>query len=204
MAGEAGESKLQTLIRAIVDGDTRAALRALAGAPELARARAGETHFFEEIRHYVYAGDTALHLAAAARRPEVARKLIAAGADIAAKNRRGAEPLHYAADAIPGEAGWDPDAQVAVIDALLAAGADPNAGDKGGVTPLHRAVRNRCADAVKALLRGGADPQQKNKSGSTAVTLASLTTGRSGSGSPEAREQQEQILRLFREKRLAR
>jgi ankyrin repeat protein len=42
---------------------------------------------------------------------------------------------------------------------LIEAGADPNPTDKSGVTPLHRAVRTRCAAAVKALLEAGADPR---------------------------------------------
>ena len=63
--------------------------------------------FFTEIAHYLYAGDTALHMAAAAFRRPVAELLVAHGADCRARNRRGAEPLHYAADANH----WDPAAQ---------------------------------------------------------------------------------------------
>ena len=70
---------------------------------------------------------------------------------------------------------------------LVAAGADPNAVDQGGVTPLHRAVRNRCAAAVRALLDGGADARRKNKRGSTPMQLATQNTGRGGTGSPEAK-----------------
>ena len=40
------------------------------------------------------------------------------GADVRARNRRGAEPLHYAADGAPGSDRWDPDAQYAVIEFL--------------------------------------------------------------------------------------
>jgi hypothetical protein len=78
--------------------------------------------------------------------------------------------------------------------ARTAAAPDPNSGEKGGVTPLHRAIRNRCAGAVEALLEGGADPRRKNGSGSTPRELAEWTTGRGGSGSAEAREQQAQIV----------
>ena len=60
--------------------------------------------FFVEIAHYLYVGDTALHMAAAAFRRPVAELLVVHGADCRAKNRRGAEPLHYAADANR----WDP------------------------------------------------------------------------------------------------
>jgi ankyrin repeat protein len=80
----------------------------------------------------------------------------------------------------------------------VAAGADPNAVDQGGVTPLHRAVRNRCAAAVRALLDGGADARRKNKRGSTPMQLATQNTGRGGTGSPEAKAQQQEIVRLLK------
>jgi hypothetical protein len=65
------------------------------------------------------------------------------------------------------------------------------------VTPLHRAVRNRCAAAVRALLDGGADARRKNKSGSTPLQLATLTTGKQGSGSVEAKAEAQEIARLL-------
>jgi len=80
-----------------------------------------------------------------------------------------------------------------------ARGADPNAVDKSGVAPLHRAVRNRCALAVRALIEGGADPRAPNRNGSTPMLLATLNTGKSGSGSPGAKEQQREILRILEE-----
>jgi hypothetical protein len=48
---------------------------------------------------------------------EIARGLIAAGADVRAKNRRGAEPLHYAADGMPGSRTFNPHAQAATVAA---------------------------------------------------------------------------------------
>ena len=63
-----------------------------------------ETYFLGAIRHYVYGGDTALHIAAAAHQRELAESLVTRGADVRARNRRGAEPLHYAADGSPGGA----------------------------------------------------------------------------------------------------
>jgi ankyrin repeat protein len=83
------------------------------------------------------------------------------------------------------------------VASLIASGADPNATDVGGVTPLHRAVRTRCAAAVGALLDGGADARRMNKSGSTPIKLATQNTGRGGSGSVEARAQQQEIVRLL-------
>jgi hypothetical protein len=98
---------------------------------------------------------------------------------------------------MPGSATWDPHAQARTIARLIAAGADPNAPDEGGATPLHKAVRTRCAAAVKALIDGGADPRCKNKSGSTALRLAQVNSGRGGSGSAEAKAEQQEILRLL-------
>jgi len=68
------------------------------------------------------------------------------------KNRRGAEPLHYAADGAPGSRNWNPQAQAEMITLLISSGANPNALDKSGVAPLHRAVRQRCAGAVDFTL----------------------------------------------------
>jgi ankyrin repeat protein len=155
-----------------------------------------KTFFFTGIRHYMFAGDTALHMAAAAFCRPVAELLVSHGADCRAKNRRGAEPLHYAADANR----RDPAAQADMIEYLTSIGADPNAVDRSGVGPLHRAVRTRSLSAVRALLDNGANPQQANKSGSTPLHLAVETTGRSGSGSDEARREQVGIIRLLMER----
>jgi hypothetical protein len=200
-------ASLMDLMRAIVADDAETSSRLLDASPDLASAaltegatRQGATdYWFEEIGHYVYNGDTALHVAAAAYRHAIAHELIDAGADVRARNRRGAEPLHYAADGGPGSLSWNPEAQAATIAVLIAASADPNATDNSGVAPLHRAVRTRCTGAVRALLEAGADIRRKNKSGSTPLRLAMLTTGRGGSGSAEAKAQQVEIVRLLKE-----
>jgi hypothetical protein len=189
------------LVRAIVVGDTMKVFGLIAVSPDRVRARAavgaarqtGAPYFFEEIKHYLYAGDTALHMAAAGFKSEIVQELIDRGADCSAKNRRGAEPLHYASDANT----WNPGAQAATIECLLRAGANPNAVDKSGVLPLHRAVRTRCVAAVQALLAGGADPRGRNSNGSTPLHLAVQPTGRGGSGAPHAVEQQRQIILLL-------
>ena len=199
------ESELWQLLRAIASGDRPRASRLLLASPGLASeatavgaTRAASTSYFvEEIQHYVYAGDTPLHVAAVAYRTDIARELVRRGADVNARNRRGAQPLHYACDGQPASASWAPRAQAAVIAYLLGAGADPNATDKSGVTPLHRAVRTRCASAVRVLLAHGADPLRQNGNGSTALDLAVRTTGRGGSGSVAAREQQRLIVQLL-------
>ena len=196
--------RLLSLARAIARKDARV-LDRLRSSPALATAvfaggatrESAREYFLEPIAHYVYAGDTLLHVAAATYAIDVAKALVAAGAEVRARNRRGAEALHYAADGGPGHERWDPQAQAAMVAFLIEAGADPNALDKSGVAALHRAARTRCTGAVRALLAGGADLRLKNKSGSTPLDLASATTGRGGSGSAEAKREQEQILALL-------
>ena len=151
-------------------------------------------YFLIPIRHYVYAGDTALHVAAAAHSLDLAESLVAQGAEVRARNRRGAEPLHYAADGRLDTDDWESSAQREVISYLIDAGADPDALDKSGVAPLHRAVRTRSSGAVGALIERGADPLLMNKSGSTPLHLAVQTTGKSNSGSQVAREEQHRII----------
>src|SRR4051794_10786314 len=184
------------LIETVIAGDSARASELIAANPALTMAALGRGNdvFFEAITHYVYGGDTALHAAAAGYRSEIMHELLARGAEVDARNRRGAQPLHYAADGHPDSQGWNPVAQAATIAALIDAGADPNARDKSGVAPLHRAVRTRCAAAVAALLDGGADPSLPNLSGSTPLDLAGHTTGRGGSGSDEAKAQQAEII----------
>ena len=196
---------LQKLLQAIASRDRRSVSRLLAESPSLARmtVRVGATrggaidYFFKEVMHYAYAGDTPLHMAAAAYQRDVAAELLLLGANVNARNRRGAEPLHYAADGIPGSPWWAPDAQYAVVEFLIGAGANPNSEDKSGVAPLHRAVRTRCTPAVRALLSNGADVLRRNKSGSTPLHLAVQNTGRGGTGSAVSRKEQTEIIRLL-------
>jgi Ankyrin repeats (3 copies)/Ankyrin repeat len=190
-------------VTAVADGDIEQVARALAASPALATAaaevgatrQASAAFFLDRIGHYLYAGDTALHMAAAGFRHPVASLLVTHGADCRSRNRRGAEPLHYAADG-----NQDPIAQARTIEYLISVGADPNALDRSGVSPLHRAVRTRSSSAVRALLDGGANPRRPNKAGSTPLHLAVQTTGRGGSGSPRAREEQAIIVMLLLER----
>ena len=203
--GDAQEHALQALLRAIASRDRSMTSRLLAESPLLARRaiKVGATRkeasafHFDEIGHYVYAGDTALHVAAAAYERDIAEELLSKGANVSARNRRGAEPLHYAADVAPASDAWNPDAQYAIVEFLIRAGANPNSLDKSGVAPLHRAVRTRCTAAVRALLVNGADALARNKSGSTPLHLAVQNTGRGGSGSAASREEQTKIIRLL-------
>jgi ankyrin repeat protein len=197
------DNDFMTLVRSIVSGDSAKVRDIVAASPDLVRRpavigasrEAASQYFFPEIRHYLYGGDTALHIAGAAFKFELAQFLIDHGASCAARNRRGAEPLHYASDCNT----WNPAAQVATIECLIRAGAHPDATDKSGVAPIHRAVRTRCAAAVQALLSGGATANLPNKNGSTPLHLAVQNTGRGGSGRPEAIEQQRQIILVLLE-----
>ena len=51
---------------------------------------------------------------------------------------------------------------------------------------------------VRALI-DGADPRTPNRDGSTPLLLATRNSGRGGSGSPEAKAQQKEILSLLME-----
>jgi len=196
-------SSFLDFVRVVVAGDLEEVSRRLVARPALATMAADSgatrqepsTFFFTNIAHYLYQGDTALHMAAAAFRCPVAELLVAHAADVHAKNRRGAQPLHYAADANR----FEPDRQAETIAYLLSIGADPNALNKDGVAPLHRAVRTRSLAAVQALL-DGAKPRLPNQAGSTPLHLAVQTTGRGGTGSSLAREQQAAIVRLLLER----
>ena len=189
----------RVLFEAIITDD-RAAVRSLvrADAAAMARATAKEGWLERRIDHWIYAGDTGLHLAAAGYRVEIALCLLAAGADPnAANNHRSGRPLHYAADGYVISANWNPKLQVATIQLLVEAGAEIDAPDKNGATALHRAVRTRCAAAVRALLDAGADPTIRNKPGSTPFHLAAQNTGRGGSGAETAKQAQREIIQIF-------
>jgi ankyrin repeat protein len=195
----AGTMDLTRLLAAIANLDHSAAADLLNAAPSLATATLArrDEFFLAERLAQVYEGDTALHAAGFSYDPEMARDLITRGADIRARNRRRAEPLHAAVTGAPGSASWNPARQRDVILYLIEAGADPNAAAAGGVTPLHRAVRNRCSAAVGALLGAGADARLQNDRGSTAADLAHQATGRGGTGSAAAKAEQRIIIELL-------
>src|SRR5688572_16921987 len=175
---------MRELISAIVDDDATAAKRLLqADAGLVSRPIRTAKLYDSGIFHWIYVGDTVLHLAAAGYRVEIVRLLLRSRADPnVAKNRRKSSPLHYAADGFITGPAWDAKRQVKTIDCLLQNGADIQLQDMNGATPLHRAVRTRCAAAVSFLLKAGSDPTTRNKSGSTPFHLAVQNTGRGGSG----------------------
>jgi Ankyrin repeats (3 copies)/Ankyrin repeat len=188
-----------------IASDSLEARRQLDASPDLATSslRVGasrqdpETYFLKSIRHYVYAGDTALHIAAASLQRDLAELLVEHGARVRVRNRRGAEPLHYAADSSPEISESSHGAQLEMIAYLISSGAHPDTLDKSGVAPLHRAVRTRNSGAVGALIAYGADPRLRNKSGSTPLHLAVQNTGKSNSGSEAARVEQRRIIAVL-------
>jgi hypothetical protein len=192
----------KSLFTAIFDDDRAKVKELLDCDPALTRRGAAEkSRYASKITHWIYSGDTALHIAAAGYRVEIARMLLGAGAyPSSARNRRCSQPLHYASDGCLDNPSWNARRQVAMIRLLLKAGCNIDAQDKNGATPLHRAVRTRCAAAVKCLLDAGADPTTRNKPGSTPFHLAVQNTGRGGSGSEKARTAQRGILQAFLER----
>jgi ankyrin repeat protein len=193
------DSAFKLLLYAIVYDDCKKTAALLKRDPSLAMELVDQPRLYRgPLGHWLYAKDTALHLAAAGYRCEIARDLLKAGTDPnAAQNMRRSRPLHYAADGNPGNENFDPARQVKMIQLLLKAGAEIDAPDKNGATALHRAVRTRCAQAVECLLKAGADFGLKNKPGSAAFHLAVQNTGRGGSGNDEAKANQRRIIKAL-------
>lgn len=103
------------------------------------------------VNAYSHDGWTPLHLAAFFGHEELARLLIARGADVNARSRserfaRSNTPLHAAAA----------NSRTAIAELLLSAGADVNARDGSGFTPLALAASNKNDLMVILLLERGA------------------------------------------------
>ncbi len=172
---------MDPIFEAVIEGE-EAVARLLRSSPELSQARIEQDYLVETIPHWLYVGDTPLHLAAAALRTGAAKLLFESGANANAENRRGATPLSYACDPRPKSGGtWDPAKQGEIIELLVRHGAKLEQVDRGGATALHRAVRARSPEAVRQLLKAGARVDvQLSKSGSTPIHLAVQSTGASG------------------------
>ena len=105
-------------------------------------------------------GNTPLHFASGSSWDlAVTTVLLAAGADVNARNQRGATPLHMAA-----RSNHNP----AVVAELVRVGADINARDDEGNTPLHASRLFGHPPVVHLLLELGADPTLVNDSGQVA------------------------------------
>jgi ankyrin repeat protein len=169
-----------------------------------------------------------LEVAVATDHANVAKVLIAAGADVNGEGDESQTPLHSAA--VKGRAG--------IAEVLIAAGADVNARDEDGYTPLHSAAawghvemarmliaagadanatdRNRqtplhlvasrrvpplsvYADVAKMLLNAGAKPNLRSSEGSTPLQLAKSSASRlSLDGNIKATGDANDVVRLLR------
>jgi ankyrin repeat protein len=188
---------VQPIFAAVPDPDPGVLAALLTSSPELACAESTASVLVEAIPHWLYAGDTPLHLAAAALRPRAATLLLERGALVNAVNRRGARPVHYACDPRPNSGGSRHQrAQAELIQLLADWGAELDQADRGGATPLHRAVRARSPAAVRQLLRLGARVDGRLRTrGSTPLHLATQSTGASGTAG--ARDAQLEIIGLL-------
>ena len=151
------------------------AILGLGGGPESPVADAAMSGDLARVRALITSGEdvnvpqpdgmTALHWAAEAGDPDMARELLNAGARTDARTRNGAyTALHLAA-----RTGSD-----VVIGLLLDAGADVDATTSTGqVTPLHLAAATGVAAAVRSLLDGGARVDARESAwGQTALIFA--------------------------------
>lgn len=181
---------MKKLLRAVLSREDAEVRRLLRTVPDIVRARFEQDYLVEAIPHWLYVGDTALHLAAAALNVPAVELFLNAGADSQTQNRRGATPLHYACDARPMSAGvWNPSSQAKIIELLRRHKADLEHADRGGVTALHRAVRARSPAAVKGLLKAGARVDVRlGRGGSTALHLAVQSTGAGGTAGAVAEQ----------------
>ncbi|MDG2404000.1 MAG: ankyrin repeat domain-containing protein, partial [Paracoccaceae bacterium] len=88
--------------------------------------------------------------------------LLAAGADVMARDEDGDTPLHIAV--IEGNQEY--------MEVLLASGADVMAQNENGNTPLHLAAWRDRPENIQALLAAGADATVKNNYGETPLDYA--------------------------------
>lgn len=118
----------------------------------------------------VTSGDTALHIVVTRRDLTWITFLAAKGANVNARNGRGATPLQLAVGM-----GFTEGAEL-----LLEKGARVDEPDSAGETPLISAVHRRDTGLMRLLLKAGASPDRADNSGRTARDYAALD----GKGSP--------------------
>lgn len=115
------------------------------------------------LRYADLRGSTVLHRACWHKRIGFVRRLIAAGANLDAKNSVGSTPLQFSANM----------GQVEIAALLIAAGAKVNLANSDGTTPLHWAAISGDPATIRCLLKAGADPTRPGfDNGETAVATA--------------------------------
>lgn len=98
-----------------------------------------------------------------AGKPEVAKALIEAGADVNQRNGKGQTVLH-----LP-PVSFGPDAET--VKLLLETGADVNAKSQTNATPLHAAIEQNRAEIAQLLIAAGAKLDAKDNEGNTPLSL---------------------------------
>jgi ankyrin repeat protein len=183
------DPRLATLIAAVRSGSTTQAEAALATHRDLVNAADP-------------GGSTPLHHAAGFGAVETLTRLLDAGANVNAVNRRRSAPLHWAihddakvalllargapvnARDVGGRTALYQAASLgdarAMLRRLLAAGADANLGIANGRTPLMAAASRGDVESMRALIEAGAVVDARNGAGETALILAA------GDGNTEA------------------
>jgi ankyrin repeat protein len=161
---------IQALIDAVWHADLGEARKLLAsvGADVVnAHVYRQNTLLFFAVRVPGYAGHGDTPAPPAADEPsrvELIDLLVAAGADVNARNQRSVTPLHMAARY----------GLALTAAALLRHGADANARDANKETPLYRAANLGHSDVANLLLEHGADPNLPDRLGQTSLHRAAL------------------------------
>lgn len=114
--------------------------------------------------------DRALFTSVETKNLEIARLLIASGANVNAMLAMPRVPLHITAD-------WN---AVEFTALLLQHGADPNIKDLHGETPLMLTMSRANNEIGRLLLEAGADPNMKDDDGRTALMNAGTAWGAAG------------------------
>ncbi|WP_230661095.1 ankyrin repeat domain-containing protein [Psychrobacter sp. I-STPA10] len=119
-------------------------------------------------------GDTPLHQAIRAGDLAKINSLLAAGADVTAKNAKGETPLHLLAFFEYDTKKYTPEQLLSIVSDFKQAGADLEALDNEGWTPLLRAAQQDNTVTMRMLLEQGANPNAKTpKLGNTPLHLVS-------------------------------
>ena len=112
----------------------------------------------------ITSGETALHLVTQRRDLTWMQFLLAKGANVNARDARGATPLVVACNLNFTEG----------VDLLVGRGARVDESNMSGETPLITAVHNRNIALMRILLKAGANPDRADNSGRTARDYAKL------------------------------